>query len=226
MTFKKRVALFGGAFDPIHIGHMGTVEQVLKNFPDDVDEVWFLPCYSDAFGLKSMVEPEHRINMIKLMLRGTNYTNIRICTHEIDVKNMAGTYAVLQSLKGLFPKIDFSLIIGSDQAVNIRKWRNSRRLIRETKFFVINRRGGFIPQWAKKSPHKCVVGDTLPGLGYDHNRLISSTAIRSSYKKLSKQPITDMVERWLPVSIKNYIEENNLYAPEPEKGSMWLYDNF
>lgn len=214
MSYKKKVALFGGAFDPVHAGHMSVAEYVLEKLPNEVDEIWFLPCYSDAFGVKDMSPPEHRVAMLELMLRYTGNADMKICTHEIETKNMAGTYSVVKSLKEIFPEIEFSFIIGADQAKVIRSWRNSRKLLRETKFIVVSRSGYLMATWSGKLPHKRLTQPLM-------SNLLSSTTIRKHYKKIDNMQNIN-VGVWLPKSVMAYIDENKLYPPEPVKGDMWL----
>ena len=150
----KKTLLFGGAFDPPHKSHMCLAYTVLehKEFRDDT-ELWFLPCYSDAFGQKNLTPPEHRVAMLNIVANFIG-NNVSVCTTEIEMANSAGTYAIVMELRRRHPDRDFYYVIGSDQAGRIREWRNSRDLLKTIPFVVIRsplRFGSY--DWCFSPPH-------------------------------------------------------------------------
>lgn len=203
---NRTVGLFGGAFDPIHIGHFVVAQQVVSK--GLVDEVWFMPCYSDAFGKKvNMSSPEHRAEMIRLLIGERNASGwAMLCTYELMKKNEAGTYSVMKSLQKDCPEIDFKFIMGTDQACKIKMWRNSRKFLREMSLIVVNRRGypsapGWV-RWGKYRDNYSLI--TVPETELPST--VSSTVIRQNCR------VHGTASGGVTPSVSNYITQNKLYA--------------
>lgn len=152
---KRTTLLFGGAFDPPHKSHIITALTAMNHekFNNNTD-LWFLPCYSDAFGQKDLTDAAHRISMLEHIVDFIGDNRIKVCTTEIEMANSAGTYVIVNTLRNMHPDREFYYIVGSDQASNIRRWRNSRNLLKTIPFVVIRRPfySGYI-EWCFKSPH-------------------------------------------------------------------------
>ena len=204
----KKILLYGGAFNPPHAGHMETAECGLSFMQDtdDFNELWFLPCYSDAFGKKSMVSFEHRVRMLELMLLPYSADKYKICTHEFDMGNKAGTYAVVKSIINTYPNYHFSFLIGEDQANSMRSWRNSRNLIKTIQFVTMPR---FYKdtlswdQWYRKPPH-CYVRNNITRI------TMTSTSLRN-YIALKWLQFTRIGHVGLNTAVSKYIVMNKLY---------------
>jgi len=220
--FRKRVLLFRGTFDPIHIGHINTVKDVLElmriNYKGlgTFNELWILPTFtSNKFGNKrKLTDGLHRTKMLHLAFvnSGIPIQKLRVCTFELDTKNKAGVYKTIKALYKCYPTYTFGMLMGIDHAIGIRAYRYSRNFVREVKC-VIKARYGFTPvtvhkqsQWFVKKPHIYLGGLAI-------NRNIFSGKIR---KTLSKFSIEDIVKnKRLHVDIvpevEKYIRNNNLY---------------
>lgn len=152
---KLKVGILGGAFDPIHVGHIDTARVVLTE--GIVDEVWLTPCYKHVHG-KRMVLSNHRLYMCKLASEIDN--RIKIFDYEIQ-KELSGEtyYFVNQLLQEYYAKnqCDFRLIIGLDNALTFDKWPNHSYLEQSIGFIVVRRAGVTMSdiedRWFFKSPH-------------------------------------------------------------------------
>lgn len=151
---KKKVALFGGAFDPITNGHIEVAKLVLDT-SKTFDEVWFMPCYQHMYN-KQMTPAEDRLAMCELAI-----DDARIKTFDFEIRNQfAGeTYhTVKQLLDEDFAKHthDFSMIIGMDNANTFHQWVNFEDLERMIRFVVVPRKGedrDSTTDWYLKRPH-------------------------------------------------------------------------
>lgn len=184
------VALYGGAFNPPHIGHIALVSHLSTMF----DEVWVSPCFGHTFG-KNMAEPHHRLSMCKLAFE--TIQNVTVIKNEIEWQHATGTYDLLKRLSKL--NINFTVVIGKDNADVFKKWRNYDKLIAEHKFVVFPRVGCSAPDpdvWYLKSPHEYI--ESFESI------LISSTEIR---EKLLRGEKPD----GLSDDVYNYIKTNGLY---------------
>jgi nicotinate-nucleotide adenylyltransferase len=186
------VGIYGGAFNPIHEGHIQIAKYSLSYF----NEVWIMPCYSHVYG-KDMVSPEHRLAMLRIALAG--HERITVSSYEIENKLTDGTYETLNRLRSNYPKHEFNVIVGQDNADEIEKWRNWEKLIAEYSFFVYPREGLPLCQdkekFYMKEHHGYVTECKIPK--------ISSTDIRKLLKEKKKVD--------LPPGTLEYINSNKLY---------------
>lgn len=147
----KKVAIFGGAFDPPTIGHLKTARYILKH--SGVDEVWALPCGKHRYG-KHMASFETRIQLLECTFE--RYQDIHVSSYEKDKKLPGDTYSLVNALKSdiEYQDYEFYFVIGVDNANTIEKWYRWEELIEEVPFIVISR-AGEVPKvdWFKEKPH-------------------------------------------------------------------------
>ncbi|MBI5619998.1 nicotinate (nicotinamide) nucleotide adenylyltransferase [Candidatus Gottesmanbacteria bacterium] len=183
-----QVALLGGVFDPPHLGHVWMARQMLDFC--GIDEVWFLPNYTQSAPAKGATPAEHRLAMTRLL----KLEKTRISTLEIDNKLDGETVHLLPFL----PKEhEFSFVIGSDQLSGFTKWLDWEKLLETMPFWVFPRAGYPIEPLYKNMTvveHESLVISN-----------ISSTIIRDRVRQ--GLPITPFV----PVAVAEYVQEHNLY---------------
>jgi len=207
---KIKVAILGGAFDPITVGHI-QVAQFVLNTSRSFDEVWLMPCLSHIYN-KDLVPAEHRVAMCKLAVR--NDARIKVFEYEIEKKLRGETYhMVKQLLEEPFAKeqYDFSLIIGQDNANSFHKWVNYQDLERMVRFVVVPRNGveaDTTVNWYLKPPHIYLVGE---------KPLIecASTTIRQAIYTLvhvdHTEGIPESIQGLIDPFVYEYIWEHKLY---------------
>ena len=218
---KLNVAILGGAFDPIHLGHIAVAEFLL-NFSGIFDEVWVSPCLVHLYN-KRMAPAKHRLEMCRLATAHDR----RIKVFDYEIKNKLGgeTYNFVKRLMDedfAKNKYNFSIVIGADNANTFDKWVNYQDLEKMIRFIVIPRTGVALSSksmWYTKPPHMLLVPETpLPE--------ISSTNIRQEFQFQWKHlqflrkrsfhvtpqfPFVGSGASCLNEKVLNYIKENNLY---------------
>lgn len=134
-----KIAVFGGAFDPPHFGHIKVVRNFLKL--GLVDEVWLLPVKSHAFS-KKMAGAIDRLEMLALV-KNTYFNDlpVQICEYELNQPGMSITYHTLQALSQKYPDHEFSFLMGSDNLINFHKWHFYEKMLKEFVFYVYPRSG-------------------------------------------------------------------------------------
>lgn len=163
---KKRVAIYGGAFDPITNAHLTCAAEIVHSCC--ADEVWIVPCgpRPDKPGLKT--SPLDRYCMCQIGVHVTFFAEfpIRVSDIECFSENAFPTYDLLCSLRAKHPQIDFSFIIGSDwlqPGSNMAAWTSTNwdwkpgdpedqrvivtgdKMLSEFSFLVIKRPGYDVP---------------------------------------------------------------------------------
>ena len=130
----KRIGILGGAFDPIHIGHLMMAENAADAF--GLDRVIFTVAFQSPFKAKA-VSPTHRLAMVKAALKG----NPRLGVSDIEIKRGGVSYTVdtVRHFKALYPKAQLFLIIGEDNVAGLSRWKNIGAVQKLAKCIVIER---------------------------------------------------------------------------------------
>jgi nicotinate-nucleotide adenylyltransferase len=134
-----RVGVFGGTFDPIHIGHLVSAEEAWVEL--ELERVVFIPAGLPPHKLDHVVSPvEHRLAMVELAI----VSNPHFAVSRVDIDRFGPCYTVdtIELLRDEWgPGAEIYFILGSDSLLDILTWRNPRRLIRLCRFAVVSRSG-------------------------------------------------------------------------------------
>jgi len=186
----KRVCLFGGTFDPPHIGHLHIAEKVLEML--DLDEVWFIPTYHPPHKDKAETASHHRLQMVSLMIEGQE--RFRVEAIELERKGKSYTIDTIAQLKRKYPNTEFYFLIGGDQVQELSTWKRFDELVDIVQFIGVERPGY---QW-KDAPY--VKKLSIPLID------VSSTEIRQRIK--TGRPFCHLLHE----KVFHYIKENGLYG--------------
>ncbi|QBQ07883.1 nicotinate-nucleotide adenylyltransferase [Spiroplasma gladiatoris] len=187
----KKIAIFGGTFDPIHTDHVNIIKACKYNL--DFDEIWVLPAYVNPFKTVSTSSVSQRLEMIDLAVKHLDYVKVK----KFEIRKTVRSYTydtILHYIKN-YPNFDFSFIMGSDQLDSFEKWDHFENLIKLIKFKVFIRDCNHIN-------NKIIEKYNLETFEFDNNYL-SSTKIRN-LKELNLQIKT----------VNDYINNSLLYLYE------------
>lgn len=193
MIMSKRVALFCGSFNPIHIGHLALCNYIAEN--TDVDEVRFVVSPQNPFKVNvDLLEDELRLKMVQLATDG--YEKFTVSDVEFKMEKPSFTYLTLQKLSEMEPDTEFILIMGGDNLDAFRKWRNWEWIMQNYQVWVYPRLGSTNEIPADFVNFKKIESPIIE---------ISSTFVRKSIADGKD------VRYFLTEKVANYIEENKLY---------------
>jgi len=136
-THNLSIGIFGGLFDPPHIGHLIVNEWLLEEF--GLDRIIFIPAFNPPH--KHIYSPfEYRYKMTEIAIKG----NKRFSISDIEkrIKGRSYTYKVIKALKKsdkIYQQANLYLIIGADQWNEIRHWKKPELIFNETKVIVLPR---------------------------------------------------------------------------------------
>jgi nicotinate-nucleotide adenylyltransferase len=131
-----KIGLFFGTFNPIHIGHLIIAHSVQQT--KNLDQVWFIVTpHNPLKEKKTLLADHHRYNMVQLALEDT--PNLKVSNVEFNLPQPNYTVTTLAKLKELFPKHEFSLIMGEDNLRSLNKWFNYNYIIENYKLLVYPR---------------------------------------------------------------------------------------
>ncbi|MCX8525164.1 nicotinate (nicotinamide) nucleotide adenylyltransferase [Chryseobacterium formosus] len=132
----KKIGLFFGSFNPIHIGHLILANYILEN--SDMNELWFVVSPQNPFKeKKSLLNDHNRLEMVELAIK--NYPEMRASNIEFSLPTPSYTIDTLTYLKEKHPDYSFSLIMGEDNLENLHKWKNSDLLVKNHHIIVYPR---------------------------------------------------------------------------------------
>lgn len=182
------IALFGGSFDPPHLGHQQIAHFLIEQ--EIVDELWFVPCFQHPFA-KNMSPAADRLAMLKLI----SIPHTSICTFELHQPQPSYSYDTLRHYRQTQPKDHFSWVIGSDQLTDFPRWHHYTQLLQDFSVYVYPRSGSTMYQ---------LLSGMIP-LTKAPMIDLSSTQIRTHCRQ--QQPIDHLVSP--PVAA--YIQSHQLY---------------
>jgi nicotinate-nucleotide adenylyltransferase len=194
-----KIGVLGGSFNPPHNDHLGIALELLKK--RIVDKVIFVPNIYNPLG-KQSIDKEHRLKMIKLMIK--DKSNLEVSDIEIKKDTQNYTYQTLDELKFLYNNDNIMLIIGSDNLNIIYKWMKYDYILEKYKVIVIKRDNDDLK--------KMIDNDKI--IRYKHNIIsfissrklnISSTMIRNLL--INKKDVSKLIDK----DVYKYIADNNLY---------------
>lgn len=129
-----RIGILGGAFDPIHLGHLLLAEQAREKL--SLAKVIFIPCFISPFK-KEIASPSCRYKMVCLAM--SNNPFFEVSGLEIKKKRVSYSIDTIRELKKRYTREEFFFILGSDSWSQFPSWKDSDELLKLVKFEVIQR---------------------------------------------------------------------------------------
>lgn len=188
------IALYFGSFNPVHIGHTSLAQYLIEN--QLADEVWFVvsPC-NPLKNQADLLDEYIRLDMLMLAIK--DQPKFKVSDIEFVMPIPSYTIDTLHEFSNQFPENQFTLLIGSDNALVFDQWKNPQQILAEYPVLVYPRIG-FDFSTVKDLYPQMQLLDT-PYFN------ISSTEIREAISQ--KKDIT----KWLHPSVYQFIIENDLY---------------
>ena len=132
-----RVAIYGGSFDPPHIGHIAIIEEALETL--DIDKLFIIPTYLNPFKTSASASSALRLKWMKALTQ--NYEKVEVLDIESTKEKATPTYETLRELK---LRYNFTqkpyLIIGADNLEHLHKWYKYDQLKEDVTFVVASRK--------------------------------------------------------------------------------------
>lgn len=133
-----KIGLFFGSFNPIHIGHL-IIANYMANHTN-LDQVWLVVSPHNPLKEKGdLINMYDRLEMSKLATEDAD--NIRVSDVELKLPQPSYTIDTLTHLHEKYPEHQFSLIMGSDNLVSLKKWKNYELILRDYQIHVYPRPG-------------------------------------------------------------------------------------
>ena len=196
----KKIGLFFGSFNPIHIGHLILANYILEN--SDMDELWFVVSPQNPFKeKKSLLKDHNRLDMVEIAIR--NYPKMRASNVEFSLPTPSYTVDTLTYLNEKYPDYSFSLIMGEDNLKSLHKWKNYEILLKNHHIIV----------YPRVSKNDAPNSETVSELkNHENISLIDAPIIELSATEI-RNMIKDNknVRPMLPPEVFEYLDGSNFY---------------
>ena len=182
-----KIGLFGGAFNPVHNGHMAVARAAIKSA--DLDKLIFIPTGNAPHKKESQISREDRYNMLVEAIRDEE--KMSVSDYEIKREEVNYSANTVEYFKSIYPDDELFFIVGDDSYNKFGSWYQPHRILENSTLLVFPREGADVTPPAVAIPMDIVE--------------VSSSNIREKIK------IGKDCRNLLPKPVFNYIIESNLY---------------
>ena len=189
----KRTGIYGGSFNPIHLGHVCLAKALADS--GLVDEMWLLVSPQNPFKVDArLLDDEKRLHLARLAV--LDVPGVEVCDREFTLPRPSYMYNTLQALSQEHPDCEFVLVIGADNWERFPNWYRSQDILSDYRIIIYPRPG-------------YTLQDVPPGVTLADTPLIdiSSTEIRN---RIQTQP--DYDGEGLPPAVWQEIKRKGLYV--------------
>jgi nicotinate-nucleotide adenylyltransferase len=188
-----RIGLYGGSFDPVHLGHLLVAQAALEEA--ELDRVVFIPAAQSPFKPDRQLSADTlRAAMLRLALTGKSWASVD--TQELERGGISFTIDTVRNYSAKIPEAQFCYLIGSDHVPQLPKWREAAELASRLEFLVIPRPGGVATPFP--APFR---GQFLKGFPLG----LSASQIRERVRKALP------VDLLVPPGVTELVRNNGLY---------------
>ncbi|GIO85408.1 putative nicotinate-nucleotide adenylyltransferase [Paenibacillus faecis] len=196
----SRVGIMGGAFDPVHLGHLLAAEAAREQY--GLEEVWFMPSHIPPHKHQAGVSGKQRLEMVEAATRA----NPAFKPLDLELRRGGVSYTVdtIRELRREHPDLDLYFIIGADMVNYLPKWEGIEELTGMLKFIGLQRPGSFLEL------------DALPDHIQQAVHLADMPLVDISSSLVRKRLASGKSVRYMvPDEVHEYIVRSGLYGLQP-----------
>ena len=199
----RRIGIWGGAFDPVHIGHLILAQEAFNTCK--LDHLIWIPTGDPAHKAGPCASAVERSEMVSLAIQG--HPKFSLSTSELDRPGKSYTSATLEAVKASYDEpVRLVLLIGADNALDFQNWYQPDRVLDAAEVVVLGRAG---------SPT-----DKVQASYRDRMRFLKSPFFEVSSTIIRERLGCGTSIRYLvPDSVRSYIESRGLYSGDQSDGN-------
>lgn len=170
---RRRLALYGGAFDPIHNGHLATIALILNS--GAADEVLVIPS-GDRPDKRNTIAAQHRMELSRLAITEAFGSDSAITVSDLQASGSLGFASIelLDYFKNKQPDAELLLVVGAELLRDLAGWVEAERLKLEAHLLIVGR-----PSVKSSAPElQAEWRSTVLSAPYEAQVLVSSTTLR------------------------------------------------
>ena len=205
MATEERIGVFGGTFDPVHLGHLVAAADLQSALC--LDLVLFVPAGRPPHKTSAIISDDlDRLAMLRLAIAGN--PRFAIDTTDIDRTELSYTVELLTRLSARLHPADLWFLMGEDSLRDLPGWRDPNRIARQARIGVARRPGVDLDLPAVLA----AVPDAAGRIDLVDSPLIDISATDLRARVAAGRTISYQV----PTAVEQYISEHRLYRPHPE----------
>jgi nicotinate-nucleotide adenylyltransferase len=215
-----KIALFGGTFDPIHIGHLKAARAAIRRF--HLDQVLFVPCGKPPHKLRNHVTPyPHRFAMLALAARGEmKFVPSLLEAPKPDGEPNYSVETASRVRRVLSARDRLYFLLGLDAFLDLPNWKDYRRLLGLAEFIVVSRPSfdgrqlAEVIKEARLAGHEPDTEAVLPLAALEAAHILGGVDVPVASRDIRRaaragRPLTGLVPR----PVEEYIVKEGLYCP-------------
>lgn len=201
---KQRIGIFGGTFDPIHMGHLLSAEQCREQAR--LDQVWFVPAARPPHKLDQSITPfAQRVEMLALAIAG--HPPFRIEELEKDRTGPSYTVDTLSEIQQRHPNAELFFILGTDCLPDLPYWHEPARIVELATLLIVAR-----PDWPVLPEAELRTSLRLPDAAQLRYQVVHVPMLGIASRDLRQRLEEGRSVRYLvPRSVECYIADKRLY---------------
>jgi nicotinate-nucleotide adenylyltransferase len=197
----SRVAVLGGTFDPVHLGHIALATAAREAI--GAAEAWLLPARTPALRVEPVAPAHLRLAMLETAVRNT--PGLRILDVELRRPGVSYTIDTLEALRQSHPKTEPWWVVGADAARHINDWHRRDELLAILHLAVVQRAG---------SAHFDEAEARLLGLDLRRTAVLELTPPAVSATEVRRRVAAgENISRLVPAAVADIIAASGLYRP-------------
>ncbi len=192
-------AIFGGTFNPPHIGHYQMLS-ALEESPD-IEEIWLMPDRIPPHKVCDFLAcDEDRIEMCRLL--ASDFPKTRLCLAEFEREGKSYTYDTVTEFLKKYPQKDFTFVCGGDMLISFDKWYRYEELLKMLPFTVFRRTDTDNAEFDRKAEDFSAMGMKITVMS-EVITAVSSSFVRNNF---------DKSRTLVPEKIYDYIKAGGIYG--------------
>lgn len=197
-----KIGIFGGSFDPIHLGHLLLAETARETC--GLDQIWFIPASQSPLKETSPhASAKQRMEMLRLAIAG--YPTFVARDLELKRKGTSYTIDTLTAISQEHPEAELFLIMGADSLVDFPRWRDPGGILKLASIIAVNRGRSSASFEAVK---EYLQDDALPGF-----HLVEMPAIDLSSTEIRRRCAAgESIRFQTPRAVEQYLHQHRIYG--------------
>ena len=201
---NKRIGLFGGTFDPVHMGHINAATALFKKLK--LDKLFLIPAFISPLKKKiKPIDPGYRLKMLKIATQEYDFLNVS--DYELKKSEISYSFYTLNYFKKNYVNSNLFFLLGSDSLLYLDKWFKIDEIFNLCNVVIFNR-----PNYENIS--NLLLKSNLKNYQKNH---INKNIVKISSEKISSSQIRQKIllkkdiTNYLLPEVYSYIVSNNLY---------------
>lgn len=204
----KRVCIFGGTFDPFHLGHLNVAQHIFDKM--NFDCLYLMPNFIPSHKNNASASAFHRLEMLKLVQK--NNPHFSILTDEIQAKEVSYTWKTLTNLRKtpLFKNVNLFFLIGMDSLIKFHTWVYPEKILNLTNIIAVARPNYSLTDLPQETKDHIIHPQDYNNESSGKILIIETPTYDISSTQIRKDP--QNCKNLLPKYIFDYISKNSLYS--------------